>query len=98
MTKKRAGMAAITTDFGIFVVGGIQENFEVTSTCELYNVAEDIWTEMSSMSEPSMNASLCVWQSTKVLKFGGQIHEELVSQKIELFDLLSDSWSTLHVK
>jgi len=41
MNYKRAGMSAITTDFGILIVGGILENLEVTTTCELYDVGED---------------------------------------------------------
>lgn len=49
MKHKRAGMSAITTDFGIFVVGGIMEDLEVTTSCELYDVGEDEWTEMSSL-------------------------------------------------
>lgn len=36
-------MSALATDFGILVVGGIFENFEVTTSCELYNVGEDEW-------------------------------------------------------
>lgn len=45
MNKKRAGMSAIFTNNGIFVVGGILENLEVTTTCELYVVGDDEWTE-----------------------------------------------------
>ena len=41
MREKRAGMSAIHTDIGILVVGGILENFEITPTCELYDISQD---------------------------------------------------------
>lgn len=76
MLNKRAGMASITTDFGILIVGGILDNFEVTSSCELYDIGEDNWTQISNMKEPVMNSSLCLWKGTKVIKFAGKFNEE----------------------
>lgn len=46
MNDKRAGMAALSTDLGVIVVGGILENYQVTNRCELYNISSDEWKQI----------------------------------------------------
>lgn len=61
MHHKRAAMSSVYSDLGIMVVGGILEDYSVTNSCEMYNIGEDSWKKVSSLSEPSMNASLSLF-------------------------------------
>ena len=46
MNYKKAGASAIYTCFGILVVGGIFDDFQVSKKCELYDIANDEWKEI----------------------------------------------------
>lgn len=92
MNEKRAGMAALSTDLGIVVVGGILENYQVTNRCELYNISTDEWKQIQSLSEPSMNSCLVQWNTNFVIKFGGKVDEDTLSKRVEIYDILKDFW------
>lgn len=58
MNLKRGAMSCIYTSFGILVVGGVLDNYQTTTSCELYDIDKNRWSEVAQLSEPVMKASL----------------------------------------
>ncbi len=88
-------MTSVYTDFGIFVIGGILDDFKVTPTCEYYDIEKDVWSEIAPLNKPSMNSAVCVLNKNYLVKFGGKIDEDTLNNTIEIYDILNDIWNIL---
>ena len=99
MKNKRAGMSCIYSEKGIFIIGGILEDFKVSKKCELYDIEKNEFVDISDLKEPSMNSSLSLFRNSCedifIIKFGGKIDEEKLCDFVEIYDVEKDFWSVV---
>jgi ankyrin repeat protein len=87
MLQKRWGFARATLDSETFlVIGGYDENWKTSSTCEGYNATSDTWTRWPSLNF-ARNVHTAAYCNGKVYVFGGQNAEAERLSTVECLDL-----------
>ena len=99
MKNARAGMSSIYTNYGIFIIGGILDNFKVSKKCEIYDVEKNEFYEICDLNEPSMNSSLSLFENSFsdffIIKFGGKIDEETLCNFVEVYNFEKNIWNII---
>lgn len=95
MNYPRAAHSLLQIPEGLLVVGGISTDCGMTDTCEIFNFEQGRWRTIGNLIEPTMNAALCLFNGTHVLKLGGKIMENALCSNIECLDLTTGKWSNV---
>ena len=89
MNGRRVKAAAAVLQQQIFVMGGCPNNYEVTASCEVYNIAFDTWSEIATLQEPRFSAGAAVVDN-KVYVIGGLGGLENLDQGVRAIEYYSE--------
>ena len=83
----------------IYVVGGLEAKDVISKECTAYNIAEDTWDQLPSLSQPLYSASCIVFNSNSLYTIGGvnSSHKETkIFQRLNLDE--PKDWEVLQLK
>ena len=95
MPIKRQHIFGDISDDNIYVAGGLlcwkcKQEEMLTAKFEVYNISDQIWTNLPAMPTPRQNPMLSII-GDKVYVIGGMKTRELISL-VEVFNLKSNTW------
>ena len=87
--------AALLKDGSVLVCGGIR-TFPTMgpslSSCEIFDPKVGAWTSVAGLSEAVVGHTLTTLQDGRVLRVGGDVEGQHLSQEAEIFDSKTKSW------
>lgn len=100
MSKPRVLHSAAVANEKIFVFGGLTKPNEPTNMAEMYDSFHDKWVALPSMTSPKYAMATVTFRK-RLWILGGlikQMNSLLITDEIEVFDLLSNKWLKLKTK
>ena len=94
MQRGRGNAFGVATRGKIFVAGGEGRGYELSKSCEVYNISTNEWHFIGSLNVPRLRGSMvCVNGTLYVL--GGSRHPEWVSPEytVEEYDATTNEWA-----
>ncbi|EGR32498.1 kelch motif family protein, putative [Ichthyophthirius multifiliis] len=82
----------------IYVIGGFDENNQMTKQCEKFSLKNFKWDLAPSLNFGCASSAVCAFQNKFLFKFGGIGEDLQLSPYIECFDQERNSWVLLDPK
>ena len=70
MDMARSELGAATINYKLYAIGGVNENFTVVGSNEIYNPSTDTWTALAPMLTPRVHFGITSYQN-KIFVIGG---------------------------
>ncbi|MBN1147486.1 MAG: hypothetical protein JXA78_09530 [Anaerolineales bacterium] len=91
MPLARSGLAAVTYDRYVYIIGGKSEG-GVTGQVDRYDPVSDTWTKMASKPTAVQEINAVVIGG-KIYVPGGRLESDEVTSALEIYDPLQDTWA-----
>ena len=80
----------------LYICGGVDQNLNITDTCEQYNIKENKWTNISSMKEKLSKTNLVQIDDKTFAAFGGiKNNNNFFNYNIHYYRIDTDTWFVL---
>ena len=79
----------------LYICGGLDQNLNVTNTCEKYIIKENKWVNISSMKEPLSKINLVQIDDKNFAVFGGVKKDNVFNYDIHYYRIDTDTWFIL---
>ena len=96
MNQKRINHGSIIIGNNLYVCGGIDENFNNLSTCEILNLDKNEWTFISPMKEKLSKINLIEIDNKNFAVFGGIKENNVFNYKIHYYRIDTNTWFILN--
>ena len=96
MNQNRINHCSIFLDNNLYVCGGIDENFYILDTCEMFNLEEKKWMSISPMKEKLFKFNLVQIDSKSFAVFGGKKEDNNYNYFIYFYRTDINTWFILN--
>jgi N-acetylneuraminic acid mutarotase len=98
MNQPRRSFGCYVTNSHIYVAGGLYASFSATSSCEVYDIEKNTWSELPSLPQPNFSLALSIFKKNHLIAVGGTDEQKRPLNSIWILNLVGNNkWQRINV-
>lgn len=99
MKQPRRSFGCFVTNDHIFVAGGLYASFSATSSCEVYSIENNTWSDLPSLPIPNFSLSLSLFKKNHLIAVGGTDEQKRALNSILILNISQENakWQRMNV-